>query len=138
MPTIRLADADDVGFLGTRDHHVSADELVAVVGRGRVLLLVDESAAEPLGWLRWVLFWDQVPFMNLLHVVADHRGRGFGRLLVGEWESRCRDAGYSMVLTSTLSDELAQHFYRHLGYVDSGVLELPDEAPEILFRKPLG
>jgi hypothetical protein len=37
-----------------------------------------------------------------------------------------------------LSDELAQHFYRHLGYVDSGVLELPDEAPEILFRKPLG
>jgi GNAT superfamily N-acetyltransferase len=117
---------------------VSADELVAVVGRGRVLLLVDESADEPLGWLRWGLFWDQVPFMNLLHVVADHRGRGFGRLLVGEWESRCRDAGYSMVLTSTLSDELAQHFYRHLGYVDSGVLELPDEAPEILFRKPLG
>jgi GNAT superfamily N-acetyltransferase len=138
MPTIRLADADDVGFLGPRDHHVPADELVAVVGRGRVLLLVDESAAEPLGWLRWGLFWDQVPFMNLLHVAADHRGRGFGRLLVGEWESRCRDAGYALVLTSTLSDERAQHFYRHLGYVDSGMLELPDEAPEILFRKPLG
>ena len=89
MPTIRLADADDVAFLGARDHHVSADELVAVVGRGRVLLLVDESAAEPLGWLRWGLFWDMVPFMNMLHVVArPSRGQGLGRLLVEDWECR--------------------------------------------------
>jgi ribosomal protein S18 acetylase RimI-like enzyme len=58
-------------------------------------------------------------------------------LLVEEWESHCRGAGYGLVLTSTMSDEHAQHFYRHLGYRDSGALELPGEAPEILFRKPL-
>jgi GNAT superfamily N-acetyltransferase len=137
MPEIRLAGADDLGFLRTHDRHASPAEREAGNGRGRVELMVAETAPEPLGWLRWGLFWDAVPFMNLLYVVAEHRGRGFGRLLVEEWESRCRAAGHPWVLTSSQSDEQAQHFHRHLGYRDSGTLELPDEAPEILFRKPL-
>jgi GNAT superfamily N-acetyltransferase len=137
MPEIRQAGADDVGWLSARDRHVSAAELAAVVGRGRVLLLVEDDVHQPLGWLRWGLFWDSVPFMNLLFVVAEHRGRGFGRMLVEGWESRCRDAGHGLVLTSSMSDEEAQHFYRHLGYQDSGTLQLPDEAPEIVFRRQL-
>jgi GNAT superfamily N-acetyltransferase len=137
MPEVRVAGHADVVFLSSADRHVSADELVAVVSRGRVLLLVDEIAPEPLGWLRWGLFWDAVPFMNLLHVIESHRGRGFGRLLVEEWESHCRNTGHGLVLTSTMSNEHAQHFYRHLGYHDPGALELPGEAPEILFRKLL-
>jgi hypothetical protein len=36
-----------------------------------------------------------------------------------------------------MSDERAQHFYRHLGYHDTGALQLPGEAPELLFRKHL-
>jgi GNAT superfamily N-acetyltransferase len=137
MPRVRVAVPADTGFLTTRDRHVSTSELTAVVDRGRVLLLEDEVTSEPLGWLRWGLFWDAVPFMNMLHVLESNRGRGFGRLLVEQWESQCRDGGYGFVLTSTMSDEQAQHFYRHLGYRDSGALELPGEAPEILFRKPV-
>jgi GNAT superfamily N-acetyltransferase len=137
MPVVRPAGPADLPFLSGHDEHVSYDELVAVVGRGRVLLLVDEVEPDPLGWLRWGLFWDSVPFMNMLHVVETHRGRGLGRLLVEGWETRCRDAGHAWVLTSTMSDERAQHFYRRLGYRDAGALELPGEAPELLFRKPL-
>ena len=36
-----------------------------------------------------------------------------------------------------LDAEGAQHLYRRLGYVDSGALLLPDEAAELIFRKPL-
>ena len=138
MPDVRVAGHDDLAFLGARDAHVSADELAAVVDRGRVLLLVDPKVSEPLGWVRWGLFWDMVPFMNMLQVVESARGRGLGRLLVEDWEGRARDAGHALVLTSTMSDERAQHFYRHLGYHDSGALQLPGEAPELLFRKDLG
>jgi GNAT superfamily N-acetyltransferase len=138
MAEARPALRADLPFLRGRDHHVAAGELGAVVARGRVLLLVDEAAPEPLGWLRWGLFWDAVPFMFLLHVLEAHRGGGLGRQLVTEWESRCRDAGHDLVLTSTMSDEQAQHFLRHLGYLDSGTLELPGEAPEILLRRALG
>jgi hypothetical protein len=37
-----------------------------------------------------------------------------------------------------VSAESAQHFYRKLGYVDSGALLLPDEPAELLLRKDLG
>jgi len=49
-----------------------------------------------------------------------------------------RDAGYSVVLTSTQSNESAQHFYRRLGYRDAGGLLLPEEPLEILFVKYIG
>jgi len=45
--------------------------------------------------------------------------------------------GYDEVMTSTLSDETVQHFYRKLEYQDCGSLLLPDEALEILFLKSL-
>jgi hypothetical protein len=48
-----------------------------------------------------------------------------------------RQAGHTQVLTSTLADESAQHFYRRLGYVDCGGLLLPGEATEIFLRKDL-
>ena len=45
--------------------------------------------------------------------------------------------GYEMALTSTLSSEQAQFFYRKNGYVDCGSLLLPGEALEIILRKDL-
>ena len=45
--------------------------------------------------------------------------------------------GYESVMTSTLSNEQAQFFYRRLGYTDCGSLLLPGEALEIIFRKNL-
>ena len=38
------------------------------------------------------------------------------------------------VMTSTRSDEEAQHFYRGLGYTDCGALLLPGEPLELFFR----
>jgi ribosomal protein S18 acetylase RimI-like enzyme len=43
--------------------------------------------------------------------------------------------GYEIVMTSTLSNEQAQHFYRKLGYKDSGSLLLENEPLEIIFTK---
>lgn len=45
--------------------------------------------------------------------------------------------GYDLVMTSSLSNETAQHFYRKLNYVDSGALLLPEEPLEIIFVKKL-
>ena len=52
------------------------------------------------------------------------------------WESDMRAQGYTHVLTSTQSDESAQHFYRSLGYRDCGglVMDIPGhEQPMELF-----
>lgn len=43
--------------------------------------------------------------------------------------------GCKTVMTSTMSDEQAQFFYRKIGYADCGSLLLPDEPLEIILRK---
>jgi len=133
--TTRLASSSDLPFLGKVDRHVSLDVLTDVVSAERVMVVEVDGVV--VGFLRWGLFWDQVPFMNLLWVLPDWRGQGVGTALVDAWEKSQLVAGHSMVLTSTVSAERAQHLYRRLGYVDSGALLLPDEPAELLLRKPL-
>jgi hypothetical protein len=48
-----------------------------------------------------------------------------------------KSLGYEMVMTSTLANEQAQHFYRKLGYKDAGSLLLEDEPLEIIFTKSI-
>jgi len=44
---------------------------------------------------------------------------------------------HKIVLTSTLSSEQAQFFYRKNGYIDCGSLLLPKEPLEIILLKKL-
>ena len=132
---IRHGNEGDLAFLLTHDRHIAPEEIKAALARGRYLLL--ELDGRIVGWLRWNLFWDNTPFLNMLYLLEDFRGQGHGRALMEVWEDEMRRAGYEAVLTSTLSDETAQQFYRKLGYVDAGALLLPREALEILFRKQL-
>ena len=137
MAHIRLAAPHDVDGLSGHER-IRADDLAAIVGQGRVLVAHDDRGQRLVGWLRWGMFWDEIPFMNHLYVDEQHRHRGTGALLVHEWETHCRAQGFSMVMTSTVAAESAQHFYRKLGYVDSGCLILPNEPIEILMRKQIG
>lgn len=135
MARIRRAISGDLDDLLVRER-LEANDLASIVGLGRVLIAYGDDGGL-IGWLRWGMFWDEVPFMNRLHVDELHRLHGVGRLLVDEWEVLCRNEGSTMVMTSTLSAEPAQHFYRQLGYVDTGCLVLPGESIEIIFRKQL-
>ena len=77
--------------------------------------------------------------MNMLWIEEDYRKKGIGTRLVDFWEIEMQKRGNNQVMTSTLSDETAQHFYRKLEHQDCGSLLLPDEALEIeiLFLKSL-
>ena len=81
------------------------------------------------------MFWDNIPFLNMLYFVEDYRGKGFGSQLVNLWEKEMLKNKCKMVLTSTQSSEQAQFFYRKIGYMDCGSLLLPDEPLEIILLK---
>ena len=131
---IRLAGEDDLAFLAAHDRHIGAQELANVVRLGRVVIATDAEGA-PVGWLRWGLFWDNTPFMNLLFVLPQARGQGHAAALVARWEEDMRAQGYATVMTSTASDEDAQVLYRHLGYRAAGGF-LPEGEPyELIFTK---
>ena len=134
MVKIRHVAAADREFWKSLDGHLSEQGFLQKVRDGQGY--VSEEDGCPTGLLRYGLFWDSVPFCNLLFVRPDRQGRGHGRLLMEYWENEMREKGYDYVLVSTQSDEAAQHFYRKLGYRDCGVL-LPDvpghEQPAELF-----
>jgi GNAT superfamily N-acetyltransferase len=136
MTQTRRAGDGDLQYLVENDR-LPEDQLAAIVASGRVLVAEDDGRGVPIGWLRWGLFWDEVPFMNRLHVAERRRREGVGRLLVTEWERACGREGHTTVMTSSVSAESAQHFYRKLGYTDAGCLLLPGESAEIFFLKQL-
>lgn len=134
-PVIRIAALSDLPFLSAHDHHVALPELDSAIRRGRILLI--ECDGQPAGWLRWSLFWDNTPFMNMLYLLDGYRMQGLGRTLVGCWEQAMREAGHSLLMTSTQANEAAQLFYRHLGYRDIGGFMLPGEPYELILIKEL-
>ena len=135
MVQIRLATVGDIPPLLQYDRHVSARDLARIIPLGYVLMAFDGDRF--VGWLRYGMFWDSVPFMNLLWVAEGYRGQGYGKMLVTDWETRMRADGRTRVMTSTQADETAQHFYRRLHYRDAGVLLWPEQASELLFIKEL-
>lgn len=132
---IRYADKSDIEILKKLDKHICENELKNCIALNRVLLTLDNGKL--IGWLRFGLFWDQIPFMNMLYFLEEYRGKGFGKQLVEYWENEMLKKGHKRVLASTLSNEQGQFFYRKLGYSDCGALLLQDEPLEIVFMKNL-
>lgn len=133
---IRYAEERDFDIIRKHDRHISERELENAIHAKRVLVMYQNDCF--VGWLRFNLFWDEIPFMNMLYLLEEYRGQGYGGRLVDFWEKDMADSGYKMVLTSTLSNEQAQFFYRKNGYTDCGSLLLPGEPLEIILRKDIG
>lgn len=134
-PIIRFAERSDIQALAALDKHISEEELKRVIDSRRIIAA--ETDGIIAGWLRFGLFWDEIPFMNMLFVVEEERGKGCGAALCDFWENEMRSRCCKYVLTSTLSNEQAQHFYRKRGYKDCGSLILPGEPLEIILLKEL-
>jgi ribosomal protein S18 acetylase RimI-like enzyme len=132
---VDFASPDDLDFLDGEDHHVDRKIIEDKVGRCEVMVAYVED--RQVGFLRYGYFWDEIPFMNLLWVEEESRGKGYGTQLVVFWEREMRRLGHDSVMTSSLSNERAQNLYRRLGYVDVGSLLMPDEPLEIVFLKRL-
>lgn len=132
---IRIANKSDLSILVYYDKHISEDELAYSMMRERILIIEENNHL--IGWLRYNLFWDNTPFMNMLYILEDYRGKRYGKVLTLFWEGQMKRLGYELVMTSTLSNEGAQHFYRKLGYRDAGSLLLPQEPLEIIFIKSI-
>ena len=153
---VRTAGADDVPELVRlinaafsierffkRGDRTTVDEIRDLGQRGEFLLL-EGPAGAAFGCVYWTRQGDD-GYFGMLSIDPGHQGRGFGRLLIDEIESRCRAAGCPRVKIHivNLREELPP-FYRRLGYVESGTLPFPspEEATRpchfIVMSKSLG
>lgn len=112
----------DKDFWFSLDKHMSESEFLLKVRDKRGYVIKDDK--KPIGILRYNLFWDNTPFLNLIYLEEIYRSKGFGKKAMLHWENEMRMLGYTLVMTSTQVNEDSQHFYRNLGYKDAGCLLL--------------
>ena len=135
MYNIRYASMKEYDLLVSQDSHIRKEEWKRIIENNQALIFyVDNDFA---GWLRWNLFWDEIPFMNMLYFPEEYRGKGYGTQMVKFWENEMVKLGYDKVMTSSQANESAQHFYRKLGYRDAGSFFPCCEDLEIIFTKEL-
>lgn len=143
--TIIIAAISDIEAASRFDKHITPAALGECIRCGRVYLLADSDNASDrrdqavlhaVGILRYSLFWQTIPFLDLLYIDPAYRGRGFGTRMMHRWESDMAARGYTDVMTSTQADETAWQFYEKLGYHRiGGFLPPGQEAEEWMYLK---
>ncbi|MGG4096845.1 GNAT family N-acetyltransferase [Paenibacillus lautus] len=132
---IEFARESDYTYIIERDKHI-IETLVRVKIREGEIFILRESNKE-IGWMRFGYFWDNTPFMNMIWIDEEYRGQGIGKKVVLFWEDLMRQRGFKVVMTSTQSNEDAQHFYRKLEYKDTGCLLQENDPLEVILTKKL-
>ena len=84
---IRLAVSGDFQAIRHYDSHIPSPRLADCIGSGQVYVLKD--AGKIIGVLRYSLFWQTIPFLDLLYLDSRCRGQGHvSPLGSGHGESR--------------------------------------------------
>lgn len=134
MIEIKYVEDTNKEFWYSLDKHLPEAEFNKKVRDKQGYVLFDDG--NPVGLLRYNLFWDNTPFCTMLFVDWTKQKKGYGRELIQFWEEDMKKQGYGMMMTSTQVDEEAQHFYRKLGYKDCGgfTVDIPGfEQPMEMF-----
>ena len=130
---IRLANSKDMPEVLKYDSHIHPEKVGECIGNGLVYVLCDGE--EIVGVLRYSLFWQTIPFLDLLYLDEAYRGKGYGRKMMVHWEAAM---GSKYVMLSTQEDETAKFFYEKLGYRRIGAFLPPEQdADEIMYLKEL-
>ena len=145
---IELAKSKDKPNIAKLDCHISPSRLGACICNGQVYILKDDHIknggqdhrlkAPVVGVLRYSLFWQTIPFLDLLYLDDAYRRQGFGTQMMHDWEVEMKKRGHKYVMTSTQADESAWRFYEKLGYHKVGGFLPPEqEAEEWIYLKQL-
>lgn len=133
---IRLADSKDKQKIIKYDNHIHPNKVGECIWNQLVYVLCDEKKI--VGVLRYSLFWQFIPFLDLLYIDEACRDIGWGRQMMDHWEDVMRTMKYPYVMLSTQEDETAKYFYEKLGYRRIGAFLPPEQdADEIMYLKEL-
>ena len=133
---IRLANRNDQQGVIKYDSHIHHNTVDKCIQDQLVYVLCDEENI--VGFLRYSLFWQSIPFLDLLYIDEAYRGKGYGRHMMDHWEAVMQTMQYEYVMLSTQEDETAKYFYEKLGYRRIGTFLPPDQdADEIMYLKML-
>ncbi len=136
MVKIEIASLSDIKELEVLDPHISRNALCDSVKHGWVYIAKKEDIT--IGLLRYSLFWQSIPFLDLIFLDKKFRGQKIGSAMMKKWEEDMSEMGYTDVMTSTQADETAYVFYEKLRYRKNGSFFPPNQdAEEWIYTKKI-
>lgn len=135
MAVARLATEADIPALRALDGWPSEATWRRVIANDEALVLEVDGAV--VGLARYSVLWTTVPFLGLIYLVPEHRGRGLSRRLLGALTDHLRRQGYVALLSSSQTDEPEpQAWHRHMGFRANGIIEniAEEGVGELVYR----
>ena len=136
--TVRPAREADLAFVA-QDGYVGEDRVARQIAAGEVWIA--EDGTTPLGYVRLEYLWGRVPYIALIRVLPEHRGRGTGGALLSAVEQHASAEGHPWLYSSSQADEPEpQAWHRRMGFAECGFLSGVNERGigEVFFRKATG
>jgi N-acetylglutamate synthase-like GNAT family acetyltransferase len=135
--TIRFATLDDLHFVA-QDQYIPFDIVKRKIELQEVIIA--EINSEPVGYLRLEYLWSAIPYIALIRVAAEHRGKGVGKAMLRYTEDQLREKGHEELYSSSQVNEAeAQRWHRGEGFEECGMIAGINEGGigELIFRKQL-
>ena len=129
---IRDAREADFDFLRGFSPGPTDERLLAQIRDGRLRII--ELTEGPVGFIKFYVLWEILPFMEVIIIREDSRGRGIGRQAVRAWEEEMARRAFPRTVVST---QTAQGFWRRVGYRECGSLRLPNWEVELFMYRDI-
>lgn len=136
--SVRLAKPDDTPKLTRLDKWPSELSWQRKIAAEEVLVL--ESPPQIVGLIRFTRLWTTVPFIGLIYIEPEYRGKGYSKLLLNTLISHLKVSGAVALLSSSQTDEPeAQAWHVHMGFHSNGLIEniADDNVGELVYRLEL-
>ena len=132
---LRTAQDTDLAFLRDFSSESCDEHLRAQIRDGRLRII--ESSEGSVGFIKFYVLWEVLPFIEVVIIRNDCRGRGIGRAAIRAWEEEMSARSFKRAVISTQADETAQYFWRRVGYQECGSLALPGRPVELFMYRDI-
>ena len=133
---VYIANNSDFDWLKENDYHVSHDWISRSISNKEYFICQYEN--KRIGFLRYSLFWGEIPYMDMVLVQEKYRLKSAGTALFNFWELHMKKEGAEILMTSSvLSEKEPQVWHKRNGFEESGQLTFGklEPEPEIFFIK---
>ena len=135
---VRFAKRDDLKAILQFDHHTRHEVLESKIGLYEII--VAERCGEIIGYLKLEYIWSKLPYISLIILKTEFRGKGIGTLMLNYLVDFLKMNGFGTLLSSSQVDEVPpQMWHRKKGFVECGFLSGINEGGvgEVFFMMSL-
>lgn len=132
---VRFAQPEDMESCFVFDHSVRQDIIESKIDMHEIILA--ERSGEIIGYLKLEYIWSNLPYISLIILRPEFRGKGIGSLMLNYLIEFLQLNSFETLLSSSQVNEVEpQMWHRKKGFIECGILNGINEGGigEVFFR----